>query len=249
MKFVVIVLALLFITADVKSLTCSSGATLTSGCKDCESSAGDSNCNYCGDNMYKFDAKTCKKCPSGSGRTAPTATVAVEAETVCVKCDTKLNCESCKTAISCTTCATGKYIEVIPQADSKLNVNNGCSADCKTWSTANLVPKTPTETSCVACDAKCAKCEFPASSTNPYETKCLQAEDGWFISPNASPSVQRCGNNCKKCTDKTTCTECMTGFATTASDKGNCTSSSTSTSYSQVLQVCLLTFLLAYLNL
>jgi hypothetical protein len=249
MKFVVIALALLLVTADVKSLTCNDGPTKQSGCYDCETNAGDSNCNYCNDNFYKFDAKTCKKCSSGSGRAIPTATVGIETDAVCVKCDTKISCETCSISASCTSCASGKYLETIPQTDSKLNVNQGCSSDCKTWSTTSLVPRDPTGVSCARCQEKCAKCEFLAGSAYAYETKCLLAMDGWYLSPNSEDGVSRCGNNCKKCTDKTTCNECMPGFATTASDKGNCTASSSSSNYSQLIRVCLLTLLLGYLTL
>jgi hypothetical protein len=246
-NMIALLLVLSLLIATTNADYCSTGSTRDSGCQDCVDSTPDSDCNYCYSGYYKFSAKACKKCPSGTGRGSPNQAVLIETDAVCLKCAPQLKCETCQDSpYYCSSCAAGSYRE--SGKIGQLSVT-GCSTNCSEFSTYSYLPENSTYTYCENCDSNCKKCEvvtnmkqYASFSLRNRTGKCIEANEGFYLLPNTSdatmvPGVRSCGANCKKCTDRTNCAECLSGWAKGATDKGECTSPISAASSSSIAQV------------
>lgn len=234
-------LLVLCLPAVSLAMTCSAGATRDSGCLDCVDNTATSDCNWCKSGYYKTGPKACTICPDGMGRRAPSSAVSgTETSAVCFKCAPQLKCKNCGSdPFSCSECATGSLLEGGYMFD-KMYIQ-GCSTDCKSFSTNSLVPLTRPNPAtspeyCTGCPSNCVKCEFTSTLKGyvgepaPYSKEnklCTQCDAGHYIQPNNDPTVvpscSTCGANCKKCKDRTECNECFPGWAFDGSAKDACT--------------------------
>lgn len=233
-----LLLVLLCLPALSLATYCRPGATLDSGCSDCADETGTSDCNWCRSGHYKTGPKTCTPCPENFGRIEPSVAITgVETSAVCFKCSPQLNCKNCGSSpFSCISCAAGAYIEY-GEVFGSIEVS-GCSTDCKSFSgkRPSMVPntQTPASTYCTQCGSNCAKCAYTTlkeyvgqTETRSQATICETCNPGFFLQANKDPTVVPscaiCGANCKKCKDRTECTECFPGWAFDGSAKDGCT--------------------------
>jgi hypothetical protein len=237
MKLIAFVLAVLLLTANVNSVPCADGTIgKIHNCLDCATTAYDSECNYCPSGYYKFDANSCKQCPGGTGRTTVLSYTPIENVNVCGKCAPQLNCDTCTgEPYSCTSCSNGKFLEIATFSNSIYGF--GCSTNCQAFGNTSLVPNSVSNVApnyCNNCGVGCAKCEYSpymrpraGANTSPDTIKCLEAAQSYYLLPNTSdssivPRVMRCGANCKKCTDRLNCQECMPGWGKFPDETGDC---------------------------
>jgi hypothetical protein len=267
-NFLAILLVLCLLVATTYAVDCTAGSTKDSWCSDCVDSTATSDCNFCIDGYYKISAKACKKCPTGTGRSKPDGPVLIETEAVCLKCAPQLKCESCsENPHECTSCAAGNYLE--PTVVGEVFVT-GCSTNCSAFGTNNFLPSVPEIPFCKSCNWNCLKCELATNMKEDASSlavsakipKCVQARDGYYLVPNTKdptivPSIKTCGANCKKCTDRSNCSECMSGWTKGANEKGDCTTAtkvvstptgSPTSSGSSLAQVCFLLISLAQMS-
>jgi hypothetical protein len=270
MKISITFLALLSLTRYTLAVTCSEGITKSSGCEDCATTAVDSACNWCQSAYYLKTTTSCTRCPSGTGRTTPGKVVIVETVSVCRACAPQLNCSACgDNPQSFIRCALGTYGE--------MGIKNGyafygCSTNCKSnnYTSQQLVPvNTATDASCKNCaDAapNCVKCDYSntlkgvITNTIAADTlSCTECADQYYLvqlDPAYTKACWRCGANCKKCTDRQTCTECLPGWSKATGVAADCmtevASSNTNTTSSSgskyILPIYLLTLILGFLN-
>lgn len=240
--------------ADV---ACSPGATKDSGCSMCVNADATSDCSYCKQDFYKFDAKNCKECPDGTYKRNPGAATGTETVDACLKCPPQLNCKHCAddSVWQCDSCPTGMFREAGGILFDKFPAT-GCSKDCQMFTKYRLsfLPKeeTPASTNCVLCSYKCAKCDFAptmkncdsdicAPGANKQLTNCTECEPGYYVLANKNPLVpgdcRECGANCKTCKDRTECTECFPGWSKNGTEKDGCTKATPASSESFVLKV------------
>jgi hypothetical protein len=246
MKISITVLALLLLTPYTLAVACSEGTTKSSGCEDCATTAADSPCNWCQSAYYLKTTTSCTRCPTGYGRTSPGKVVTVETVSVCRACAPQLTCSACgDNPQSCTRCALGTYGE--------MGIKNGyafysCSTNCTTnnYTSQQLVPvNTATDASCKNCaDAapSCVKCEYSTTlkgvMTNTIASdtlSCTECADQYYLvqlDPAYTKACWRCGANCKKCTDRQTCTECLPGWSKATMVAGDCMMEMTSSNQS-----------------
>lgn len=271
MKTGILLLVLLCLPALSLAVTCSAGATLTSGCRDCNDAAADSDCNWCDHGFYKTAAKACTACPAGTGRSRSSTTTQIETAAVCsFDWAPQLKCASASGQYVCATCAAGAYRESGRQFDY-VSVT-GCSTDCKSFvgsgASTPLVPQTESPAavnpSCVSCSStsSCFKCVFAETTmkqnsfdtpgTNKQLTKCTECQYGYYLVPNTAdptivPTCSQCGANCKKCKDNTECTECWAGWALDGVKKGSCQKQvAASTSIFQVTMISILALFIGW---
>lgn len=263
MKTALFLLALTCLCPVAFAGSCAAGATKDSGCADCVDASATSDCNWCSTGYYKTGPKACTICPTGRGREINPVVVASETDAVCHKCAVQLNCQTCSDPFTCITkCAEGRYLE----AGLESGVNAvGCTTQCNTYGTNRLVPKTANPPvygcqNCAGAASNCAKCEYTstqranADSTagvNVQQRTCLECSDSYYLVPNADativPSCVRCGANCKKCKDKTDCTECLSGWAKDAGETGTCSKQVSTSSDSSLITASAMLAILAHL--
>lgn len=260
MRSAVLLLALVCLPfASPADVSCSAGATKTSGCSMCVNADANSDCSYCQQNFFKLDAKNCKECPDGTYRPTPSAATGIETADVCLKCPPQLNCKHCgdDSIYECDSCPTGMFRESRGTLfGGKYDSARGCSKDCQMFAKQRLsfLPKdeTPANTNCVTCSYKCKKCDFApatmkncdndicAPGANKQLTNCTECEEGYYLLANKNVLVpgdcRECGANCKKCKDATECTECMSGWSKNGSEKDGCTKETPVASESHVLK-------------
>ena len=132
----------------------------------------------------------------------------------CINCYSNYNCKTCKEASKCLSCNDGYYLD---QASSKcLGCVSPCikcanSLSCLSCQNNQCLSTTDPFTcgkhaDCDKCltDKKCRSCKYSMMIPSDEGCKCI---DGFF--KGASNSCIKCKEECKTCTNYTSCSDCQ----------------------------------------
>ena len=159
----------------------------------------------------------CGVCASGYQIYSVAATNSTSASGICVQCNVT-NCITCNQDNTCLTCVVG-YTQIIGGCVQCLPpcatcTSNGQCATCNIPFYFSI----PNNGSCVINNIP--NCLTYSSSNSSICATCNQTGIVYFLNSSTNTCQLNCSTNCQTCSSPTFCTQCMSGFYTTAN--GTC---------------------------